>query len=281
MKRNAIVVLTRGYSDLHQYCRLIERNQSIEMRFFSRLSPGQRAATDVIIFHEGNIAIEHQAFLQAQTPRLPLTFQAVPFFSLSVASKATLAGNLDLSLLCPSTPLSEAFSIGYKNMCFFWSVRFYEYLKEYGNVIRIDEDCVIHRIPLDIFDRYNERIVYGSPTYQKGDSPEVVVGMHEFFRIQIAKNTVQVSLPERTSDLRCPYTNVFIMYMPHFVNSPVIQNVVNDLRECGCVFRNRWGDLPIHGYILNCFVPLEMWIEEKEIAYYHGSHKTEVNMQED
>ncbi|WP_328985816.1 hypothetical protein [Thiorhodovibrio winogradskyi] len=70
--RNAIAVLTRGYTEFKSYDSLIKRNLSIQNNLTSK-------NVDVLIFHEGNIVKSHQKYIQGQT-LLPLRFiELAPF----------------------------------------------------------------------------------------------------------------------------------------------------------------------------------------------------------
>jgi hypothetical protein len=59
MKKIAIAVLTRGYNDLESYNKLIARNVLIH----DKLTINSKFDYDVVIFHEGNITEEHQAYI--------------------------------------------------------------------------------------------------------------------------------------------------------------------------------------------------------------------------
>ena len=140
---NAIVVLTRGYNDLKSYNMLVHRNRHISVNFYLKLE--NKENYDVIVFHEGNITTEHQKYIQMGSPRLPLIFKQIQF---------TDNKNIN-TCLCPPTTLSNGFTMGYKNMCYFWSIDFLNYLKNYEYIIRIDEDCKLINIPTNIIETYN------------------------------------------------------------------------------------------------------------------------------
>ena len=94
----AIVVLTRGYSNVNRYNQLIERNKILENTI--------SLDTDYIIFHEGNIPVEHQTYISNKTPCLDLQFINV--------EKDFKKINTHID------PRTRGFSLGYRNMCNFW-----------------------------------------------------------------------------------------------------------------------------------------------------------------
>lgn len=277
MVKNAIVLLARGWDDLRKYSNLIKRNQAIAMTLYNKWTNDVKLNTDIIIFHEGNITRDQQEFIQSRTPRMPLCFIEVAFIS---SEEADRRGNGTKWMhKCHSTQLSNAFTNGYKNMCYFWSVSFFDYLKDYEYVMRVDDDCILNKIPANIFETYKrENIVYASPSFQCGDDDGVTLGLQTFFQLMMMERSLSPLTVPNTQNIMCPYTNVFVINMPYFLQSFDIIDMCNKLTQCGCNFRNRWGDLPIHGYMLHCFVPREMYKEDKNISYYHGSHQSKVNM---
>lgn len=71
MSKVAVVVLTRGYTNLHQYDSLIKRNISIAKNI------GIENPIDIVIFHEGNIMPQHQQYIAKFTPSLKLIFTCI------------------------------------------------------------------------------------------------------------------------------------------------------------------------------------------------------------
>ena len=261
MPKNAVVVLTRGYNDSRKYKSLITRNRHIAQNFYLKLSNPENF--DIILFHEGNITPNQQKYIQSQSPNLPLQFRTIPF-----------QNNNTLCSLCPPTEISSAFSMGYKNMCYFWSINFLEYLKDYEYILRIDEDCLLQSIPIDIFETYKKKnIVFSSPYFQGDDDSHVIVGMKRLFVNYMKKNGLQ---PQKM-DIRCPYTNVTILNISHFRSNQHIQNILNLIKTSNCIFSNRWGDLPIWGHILTLLIEPTLYLEDTSISYFHGSHDCMIN----
>ena len=261
MSKNAVVVLTKGYKNLSGYNNLINRNRYISVNFYQKLiNPSNY---DIIIFHEGNITIPQQIYIQSQSPKIPLIFKPINFIN-----------NNSICSSCPPNNISNNYNSGYKNMCFFWSIRFLKYLFDYEYVIRIDEDCKLINIDPNIIENYkNKEIYYSSPYFQGPDDPKVVVGMEDFFNNYLINN----NLTPINSNLRCPYTNFMVININFFNNNDLIKEVLSRIYGSNCIFSNRWGDLPIWGYILSYLVEQKHYLEDKSISYYHGSHNKQIN----
>jgi hypothetical protein len=259
-KKCAIAVLTKGYNLNSEYAQLIARNQSI----YETLYKHHPELYDVVIFHEGNITPEQQTYIQSATPKQPLLFKVVVFNTKLKTNES----------LCPPTPLSKEFSMGYKNMCHFWSFGFFNYLDKYDYVIRIDEDCIVNKIDPNIIDKYMRNgTKYSSPFFQGNDHADVIVGMETFFKSFMDKHNIK---PKKDS-IRCPYTNMFIMDISYFKRNNTIMYLFQSLDESNCIWSNRWGDLPIWGYILSYLIDENDYIEDKDIQYKHGSHNASIN----
>ena len=71
MKNNAIVALTRGYSDTSKYRELITRNVSIWNTI------NQDLKYPLILFHEGNITEEHQKYIAEKSMGQTLIFKDI------------------------------------------------------------------------------------------------------------------------------------------------------------------------------------------------------------
>jgi len=126
----------------------------------------------------------------------------------------------------------------------------------------------------NIIDDYkNRNIVFSSPYFQGEDCKDVTIGMQETFDFFIKNNNITPYKRE----IKCPYTNLSIINIPYFINNSQISAVLNKIKVCNCIFSNRWGDLPIWGYILSYLVNPELYLEDKNISYSHGSHNKKIN----
>ena len=261
--KNAIVVLTRGYDNKEKYNVIIQRNISIFDIYYSKLVNPENY--DIIIVNEGNISAEHKQYIQDQTPNMKLIYLTISFYI-----------NNNINDLCPPTFQSNHFSNGYKNMCYLWSIDFLEYFKDYLYIIRIDEDCKIINMDNNILNNYKDKNIYFASAYFQGhDSNDVVVGMNDLFNNFIINNNIKQNLDY--SQLKFPYTNLMIINIQYFRNNENIKKILNEIKESNCIFSNRWGDLPIWGYILTYLVEPKYYVEDKEISYYHESHSRQIN----
>ena len=258
--KDAIVVLTKGYGSLDGYDQLIRRNTSINNMFYSQLE--NKDTVDVLIFHEGNVPIEHQQYIQNATPLMPLVFKHVAFQQ---------GNHIAVGNFCHTTELSERFTMGYKNMCRFWSIGMFQHMKGYVYIIRIDEDCVLHKMDPRVLDKYRaNQVMFASPKWIGEDAADVTIGMYDFFR------GYKLDLKR---DVPNPYTNFMVINLPYFASRIDVQTCLAAIDGTNCIFVNRWGDMPLWGYILAIFIKDQsLLLEDKEIAYYHGSHGASVNI---
>jgi hypothetical protein len=178
--KNAIVILTRGYTDKKGYDKLIKRNKAIYDVFYSKLD--DKYNYDVVIYHEGNITVDQQEYIQSMTKGLPLVFKEVSFQK-----------NKQINTeMCPPTLISEYFPMGYKNMCYFWSISMFEYMSSYEYIIRIDEDCIIDSLDPNTIDKYKaDNIMFSSGMFQGNDMGGVIIGMRSLFDAFLKKKTIQ------------------------------------------------------------------------------------------
>jgi len=269
-KKNAIVVLSRGYNDIHRYNTLIKRNINIYDNIISKVDD----EFDIIIYHEGNITKEHQNHISSVTPKLNLKFLNVKTSGNNQAfNDAKNLVNMDL---CPPTPQSKAFPLGYKHMCHFWSIDFINYLKDYEYIIRIDEDCFVSNFDVSILKEMKEKeIHFISPYFQEQDEEFVIVGMEKLWEEFISENNIT---PVKSfKDITCPYTNFMIVNIKFLKENEIISKILNKIDMSHGIYSNRWGDLPIWGMILSTLVDEKNYLETKKISYFHGSHNKTVN----
>lgn len=267
MKKVAIAVLTKGYTDLNQYSQLIERNNSI----FNHLST-QSFEADVIIFHEGNIPQDHQDYISNKS-KGDLTFINVKTWG----PKSGFDNNRDVvnPKLCPPTSLSSSFHLGYKHMCMFWSIDFFEYLPNYKYVIRIDEDCILQEFDFRRL-KYMKinNIKFSSPFFGPQDVAGVVVGLDKLRIDFLQKHNLPINV--QFDKILTPYTNFMIVDLEFFRNHELTQSFLKEVDRCGGIYSNRWGDSPVWAVLLT-FLPEEYYVEDKTVKYYHGSHNRQIN----
>lgn len=267
--KNAVVVLTRGYSRREYYRDLISRNVAIQEFLYD---PNQKC--DYIIFHEGNISLDDQKYISEFTPELNLIFKNVKEEEPKTAFNSEK--NIVNYSLCPPTPLSSSFPLGYKHMCHFWSIDFLKYLKEYKYVVRIDEDCVLTKFDKNILKKmYDNQIKFISPFFQGQDVKDVIVGLESLWNNFISEKNFTPF--KNFSDIKCPYTNFMIVDAEYFLNHEMVMNFLEVVDNSNGIYSNRWGDLPIWGVILSTLTEPKFYLEDKTTSYYHKSHNKIIN----
>jgi hypothetical protein len=228
------------------YSRLVARNNSIEK--FIGGSP------EIVMFHEGNVAPEHQKLIEAETPSLKFKWIQIPFdFPRDVPLPPETIGTFQDGRCYP----------GYHVMCEFHTCDVWDHLKEYDVVLRIDEDCILESEKwADVFTCVSPDVPYRTPMFD--------VETHE-----LTNATLPVWLGEDASfyDQTMPYTNVFVTRMDVW-NREDVRAWIERVRESrGCI-KYRWGDHVLHSIILKKFGIGHGTMDGYN--YYHGSHDRHV-----
>ena len=123
----AIVALTRGYpNNRSRYDELIKRNQSI----FENIISARSTPIDMILFHEGNISLEDQQYVESFYPGAINFIDVSKYFQ---KSGLKLRGE-------------EKFTLGYRQMCRFNMFHIWDEIKDYSYMLRVDEDIEISKI---------------------------------------------------------------------------------------------------------------------------------------
>jgi len=269
MKKIAIAVLTRGYNDLGSYNKLITRNALI----YDKLTSNSKFNYDVVIFHEGNITEEHQAYI-SNNSKLPLIFKDVKQSGDRTAFDDSK--NIVNTELCPPTELSSKFALGYKHMCYFWSINLFNYLSEYEYVIRMDEDVFLDAIdPALIEEIIDGDIKFAIPYMCDSlDHPDVIVGLEKLLNKFYVDNNITPQVSYK--DIYAPNTNFMILNLQYFKNHTTVQNFLSEIDKSHGIYSNRWGDAPIWGIILYALQEEAFYLCDT-VSYFHESHGHHVN----
>jgi hypothetical protein len=252
--KKAVVVLTRGYDNINQYNSLIQRNISIAINLRDKIN------TPIIIFHEGNISSMHQDFISKKTPLLNISFVDV-----KIQNKAFKDEKSNLVFYPPTND----FKLGYRHMCSFWFVNFFDYVNDFDYILRIDEDCIVNCNIDNIFLQLTRKtIVYGTWV---GDDDFVTKGLNRFTLHFINKNKYNLKKYPRLPS--GPYTNVIGFNMNNLRQNQIIQQYIQEIKFSNCIYIYRWGDLPLWGEVIHYFLNKNEYAELDEIKYYHGSHR--------
>jgi hypothetical protein len=267
--RVALAVLTKGYTDLESYETLINRNNYIHDNLLTKTS----VEYDMIIFHEGNITQEHIDHINKHS-KCSLEFRNVK----ECGNKQAFddSRNKVNKELCPPTPLSDQFPLGYKHMCHFWSIGLFDYLSDYDYVLRIDEDCYVDRIDPHTFEEVIEsNISFAVPLICNVlDAPEVIVGLDTLLDEFMRSRGLEMPVPY--SEVRAPNTNFMILNLKYFREHKLVQEFLKEVDNSHGIYSNRWGDAPIWGIILYILSGDDFYVLN-DTGYLHGSHNHYVN----
>jgi hypothetical protein len=242
---NCIAVLTRGYNNLEDYSLLIRRNKCIENNLINK-------NTDNLIFHEGNISEEQQKYIQTQTPNLNIIFKEILFDKEKEKIKIEEA---------------HRFSYGYRHMCSFWFVDFWNYVKNYDYLLRIDEDCFINFNIDEIFNNLKTKLFISGR--QSFDHKFVTIGLNQF-----SLNFFKSPIPKRPYG---PYTNIFGLSLTQLRQNEQLFQYIQSVDESQMIYKRRWGDLPLWGEVIFYIFGDESLYITPKLKYYHESHKLNVN----
>lgn len=227
--KNAIVCLTRGYSNIDGYKSLIKRNVAIAKHLNGSLK------YPLVIFHEGNITEEHQKYIIENS-----LGQSIEFVD-----------------------ISSVWVGGYESMCRFHAFWIWEFCAVYDNILRIDEDCWLEEIAQDPFEQMGDNVYLKSVYWDESHSE------------------TNATLPEKIQGLtgvdksvfyngKYPYTNISVGNVA-FWRQKKISPVLREISLCDDQIKNRWGDLPILGALLNIYAVGKVGTLAG-LIYYHHSH---------
>jgi hypothetical protein len=251
--KNAIVVLTRGYSNYNSYSKLILRNKQIETYL-------QAKETDILIFHEGNIV--HQEEICKETPSLKITFVDVKKDGLAFKEQYE---NIQVD------PETSGFGIGYRHMCSFWFVDFWHFVKEYDAILRIDEDCFIQFIPDFVFKKL-QYVPIVTGLYEKDE--EFVTKSLNHHTLQFI--TEKTGTSPTTKSPSGPYTNLCGFSLCELRTLPLLKEYIESVRVSNQIYIQRWGDLPLWGEVNHYLLNNTVYIDPT-LSYFHESHCKYIN----
>lgn len=259
-----IAVLTRGYTHLHEYTTLIERNQAIQRHLVDKTIP-------LLIFHEGNILEQQQQHIQRATPFLDLRFTNIRIHNRAFRTEKESE---------PHILQMGWVTMGYRHMCSFWFVDFWHFVQEYDALIRIDEDCQVNCSLDDMFAQM-QREEKDAPTILTGvyqdDDDVVCVGLNQFtlnFMDVVSEYRVPL-LPKHPSG--GPYTNLMGIRLDKIRANPTVLKYIQAVDDSSHIYHHRWGDLPLWGEVVTYILGEPAMKVDPTIQYYHGSHYRHVN----
>jgi len=168
------------------------------------------------------------------------------------------------------------FTMGYRNMCRFFSGTFHKLtiLSDYEYYLRLDTDSyILTELNYDIFEFAKQNdLIYGfcEPAVQI-DNPKVVEGLKDFTKNYIELNHCKTYLNVDTiPEGKMFYTNFELGKIDWFINSEYM-NYFNSIEENGGIYIKRWGDAPIKYLGVNLFCDPKNIIPIKGFTYQHGA----------
>ncbi len=189
----------------------------------------------LLIFHEGNITAPAQERIKSKTPELEINF----------------------------IDISDIWSGGYEGMCRFNAYQVWEVCKEYDNILRIDEDCHLIKMDTDPFKMMGGDVYLKSVYWAESHSE--------------TNATLPGKIESLTGESRdkfyngqFPYTNVSLSSVS-FWRQPHITEILKEIATCEEQRKNRWGDLPVLGSLLNIFA-VDKVATLEGLSYKHISH---------
>jgi hypothetical protein len=252
-----IVVLTRGYDKVENYETLIRRNKHISNNLRDK-------SLDILLFHEGNIKEEHQTIIKKETPDINMRF-----INISNIAFKNEKQNIEFET-------ATQFGLGYRHMCSFWFVNFFNAVTEYDKILRIDEDCFIYSNIDNIFLQLDEYVfVCGSVS---GDCEDVTQGLNKFSLDFLKEHENEfVFKKNNAKDPLGPYTNLIGFSLDKIRNNDVFQKYRNSIDKSDMIYKRRWGDLPLWGEVIYYIFGNDSLKIDNTIKYFHGSHCVYIN----
>lgn len=193
----------------------------------------------VVIFHEGNISDEAQRHIINNSDLLTIQFRNI----------------------------SHCWTGGYEGMCRFHAFDIWNECKEFDNILRIDEDCELKTFKDNPFDQQGEN-VYLLSVYWDESHSETNATLPQFI-----ENLTGVS-KDIFYNRKYPYTNVSLSNVQFWLQSE-INNILKQIATSPEQRKNRWGDLPMLGSLLNIYAQGKVGCMEG-LEYYHESHNNTI-----
>lgn len=255
-KSNAIVCLTKGYSNLSDYTRLIKRNRSI----YEVINRKRERQYPLIIWHEGNIPKEHQLYILDQECN-----EDVRFVNISRVFR--------LPRTIKEQDLAERWSVGYRLMCRFNFYYIWQYTRAFEYVMRLDEDCILLSSKDDPFEALFKSLGdFAAPLFAAEMHRLTNQTLSTFVQDFAGAHSVNIANPYNQI---FPYTNCYVTRTA-FWRQPEVQQFLKMVKQNPDSIRFRWGDLPVLGVALNMFASPDKVCRLSAMSYWHGSHNKTV-----
>jgi hypothetical protein len=271
-RKGVIVTLAFGHKDFVGYNKtLVKRNKSILDHLWSPPGTKYGSLMDVIIFHEGNIWVDHQRYIQSETPQMPISFVNIS----SVFQEFHVVNNP----FCPPSILTKLENTppGYFSMCYFWFVAFRKYVTGYDWMLRLDEDCTLAEDSRVAIYGLPETVHFASTQWtnlERTNKFDKITAKYEGMVVRGLRNLTitfaqKHNIFDTVNSWKAPYTNVMYVNLRWLRNNTIIDAYTKAVIDTDCIYGNRWGDLPLWGAAI--LVAKEATTRLR-LPYYHGSH---------
>lgn len=194
----------------------------------------------LVIFHEGNIPQQHQDYIVKHSEGQDIRF----------------------------VDISPVWVGGYESMCRFQAYHLWNYSKEFDYIMRIDEDCIITKCETDPFSMIGENVYLKSVYFDESHS-ETNATLPPFIESLTGASSADFY------NRKFVYTNVSVSSTAFWLE-PSMNELLAKISLCDDQLKNRWGDLPILGSLLNMYAKGKVGTLTG-LSYYHGTHDMTIN----
>ena len=195
----------------------------------------------ILLYHEGNIDGKAQRYIRGAS-RMDIQFHDI----------------------------SDRWQGGYEGMCRFNMWDIWEVCQYYDYILRIDEDCILLEVEQDPFEHIDGNVYVKSCFWAESHSETNATLPREIERLTGQKK-------EDFYNDKFVYTNVGLS-TPKFWRNGNVGRVLNELAFSPEQRKNRWGDLPVLGSLLNIYAPYRIGTLTG-MKYLHLSHDVEITCQ--
>lgn len=163
-------------------------------------------------------------------------------------------------------------------MCSFWFVYFFDAVKNYDKIIRIDEDCFINSNIDNIFLQLDTKLFIAGRKQVDSGGNKTTKGLYDFTMDFINDHKDEYEF-KKTNEKRPigPYTNLIGISLNKIRKNKMFQVYKNNVDNSNMIYKRRWGDLPLWGKAIYHIFGEETLKIDKNIKYFHESHKCQVN----
>jgi hypothetical protein len=256
--KKCITILSRG--DLKTLKELKQALDSLYEKYINQFP------CDMVIFHEDDFP---DSFKEQATKKYKNIFFKLVEFK---PPKHLTQENLNFKDPTPFLGMS------YRTMCYFYAMKFYEYLEEYDWYWRLDVDSIIlNKIGFDVFDYLeNNNKVYGYVA-QIPEHPPVIKGFGKFTTNYLKKYNVKGKftdyLLDEKGEYNCKmiYNNFEICKLSNYKN-PEAKRFLEEINKTGAIYEYRWGDAPIRTMMLSLITDRSQIHRFSNIDYHHQEY---------